>query len=178
MPGLVRYQDEGQPKALLEDIFLNMNVSKETLLLRVLLASILFFSQIFLVYDGGVTFNYNSILKKTEEQKQNKATRAIFLIREKIHGNTTSFNISICFSTGNTLHYHPDDCLESCNMDFNSFLLTKLQLIWHYFLEPGFNHYSLINIYFRVFSSHDRCFSLIARPFQMYLHNPMNCTDQ
>lgn len=37
------YQDEGQPKALLEDIFLNIDVFKETLLLQVLLASILFF---------------------------------------------------------------------------------------------------------------------------------------
>lgn len=47
MPDLVKYQDEGQPRALLQDVFLNIDVSTKTLLLQALLASMLFFSLFF-----------------------------------------------------------------------------------------------------------------------------------
>lgn len=114
-----------------------------------------FFHRIFFVYDDGVTFNYNSVLKTNKQKKKqsNCSSCAVVHIRVKTCGNTTSFNIStlLFLPSGNTLHYHPDDCLESCNMDFITSLLTKPQLIWYYFLEPGFNQCDLINIYFRIF---------------------------
>lgn len=50
MPDLVKYQDEGQPRALLQDVFLNIDVSTKTLLLQALLASMLFFSLNFFLF--------------------------------------------------------------------------------------------------------------------------------
>lgn len=136
---------------------------------------IFFFTDLFVC--SGFTFIYNSVFTYLFIFKQWFMCYCSYW-SINIHGNTTSLNISVLLllPSGNTLHYHPDDCLESCNMDFISVWLTKLQLIWYYILEPGFNQSDLINVYFRVFPP-EKHFSLITRPFHMYLHNPVNCID-
>lgn len=102
-------QDEGQPKPLLQDNSFNVQELSE---------SALHFFHTFFVCGGGVTLIHNVVFKKKV------VVHVLFFSLEheypwKYH-MSSNIAVLLLLPSGNTLHYHPDDCLESCNMDFIS----------------------------------------------------------